>query len=142
MPNLRPKLIYDNYSSLKGRGTQMAFERLKRDLEVEYRKYGDNNSYILLGDLHAYFESINHECVYQDYTDIFVIDDPKILYLLMDFIDAFGEDSLGLGSQVSQITAVFYPNKIDHFAHEQLKIGEYGRYMDDFRLIQIIWYIA
>lgn len=135
MPNLRPKLIYDNYSSLKGRGTQMAFERLKRDLEVEYRKYRDNNSYILLGDLHAYFESINHECVYQDYTDIFVIDNPKILYLLMDFIDAFGEDSLGLGSQVSQITAVYYPNKIDHVIQEQLKIDEYGRYMDDFRLI-------
>lgn len=135
LPNLRPKLVYDNYSSLKGRGTQMAFERLKCDLEQEYRRYGDNQSYILLGDLHSYFESINHECVYQDYSDIFIIDDPKALYLLMDFIDAFGDVSLGLGSQVSQLTAVFYPNKIDHTIQEQLKIKGYGRYMDDFRLI-------
>lgn len=135
IPTLRPKLIYDNYSSLKNRGTRMAFERLKCDLQREFRQWGDNESWILVGDLHAYFESINHECVYDDYTGIFIINDPKVLYLLMDFVDAFGDVSLGLGSQVSQITAVFYPNHIDHRIKEQFHIKRYGRYMDDFRLI-------
>lgn len=53
----------------------------------------------------------------------------------MDFIDAFSDRSLGLGPQVSQMTAVFYPNRIDHYIKEQFKIRGYGRYMDDFYLI-------
>lgn len=53
----------------------------------------------------------------------------------MDFVDAFGEVSLGLGSQVSQMTAMYYPNDIDHYIKEQLKIKGYGRYNDDFFLI-------
>lgn len=46
-------------------------------------------------------------------------------------IYAFGVKGLGLGSQVSQISAVFYPNSIDHFIKDKLKIKTYGRYMDD-----------
>jgi hypothetical protein len=33
------------------------------------------------------------------------------------------------------MTAVFYPNRIDHYIKEQLRIRGYGRYMDDFYLI-------
>jgi len=46
-------------------------------------------------------------------------------------IYAFGNKGLGLGSQVSQISAVFYPNSVDHFIKDKLGIKTYGRYMDD-----------
>jgi len=39
--------------------------------------------------------------------------------------------SLGLGSQISQITAVAYPNFVDHFVKQKLRIRFYSRYMDD-----------
>lgn len=135
VPVLRPKLIYDTYSSLPERGTRRAFERLKCQLEREFRKWGDNKSYIVVSDLHAYFKSVNHGRVYEQHSKVFRRNEPKILYLTMDFIDAFGEKSLGLGSQVSQITAAYYPNDIDHFIKEQLKIKGYGRYNDDFFMI-------
>ena len=77
---------------------------------------------------------MDHDVVFREYNRIFGYD-PDIVDLIMDFVDAFGEKSLGLGSQVSQMTAVFYPNQIDHFIKEQLKIKGYGRYMDDFYLI-------
>lgn len=134
VPVLRKKLIYDNAASLKGRGTRFALDRLKVHLWRYFRKYGTNEGYIAVGDLHAYFDSILHGPVYEKYKKIFAYD-PRITYLTMDFIDAFGDKSLGLGSQVSQMTAVFYPNDIDHFVKEQLKIKGYGRYMDDFYLI-------
>ena len=88
----------------------------------------------MIGDLHSYFDSIDHDVVFREYSKIFGYD-PDLVNLTMDFIDAFGEKSLGLGSQVSQMTAVFYPNRIDHYIKEQLKIRGYGRYMDDFYLI-------
>lgn len=134
VPVLRPKLIYDNDASLKDRGTHFALKRLKVHLWKYYREHGSNDGYILMGDLHSYFDSVDHDVVFREYSRIFGYD-PDIVNLTMDFIDAFGVKSLGLGSQVSQMTAVFYPNRIDHYIKEQLKIKGYGRYMDDFYLI-------
>lgn len=134
VPTLRPKLIYDNAASLKDRGTHFALKRLKVHLWKYYRAHGSNDGYILVCDLHSYFDSVNHDIVFREYLKIFGYD-PDIMDLIMDFIDAFGVRSLGLGSQVSQMTAVFHPNRIDHCIKEQLKIKGYGRYMDDFYLI-------
>lgn len=134
VPVLRPKLIYDNAASLEDRGTRFALNRLKVHLWRYYRKHGSNEGYILVADLHSYFDSVQHKPIFEEYSRIFSYD-PDIVNLTMDFIDAFGDQSLGLGSQVSQITAVFYPNRIDHFIKEQLKIEGYERYNDDFYLI-------
>lgn len=134
VPALRPKLIYDNAASLKDRGTHFALKRLKVHLWRYYREHGMNDGYILTADLHSYFDSVDHDVVFREYSQIFR-HDPDIVNLIMDFVDAFGYKSLGLGSQVSQITAVYYPNRIDHYIKEQLKIKGYGRYMDDFYLI-------
>lgn len=134
VPALRPKLIYDNAASLKDRGTHFALKRLKVHLWRYYREHGTNDGYILTADLHSYFDSVDHDVVFREYSQIFR-HDPDIVNLIMDFVDAFGYKSLGLGSQVSQITAVYYPNRIDHYIKEQLKIKGYGRYMDDFYLI-------
>nr|DAO33877.1 MAG TPA: hypothetical protein [Caudoviricetes sp.] len=134
VPTLRPKLIYDNAASLKDRGTLFALKRLKVHLWKYYREHGTNDGYILTGDLHSYFDSIDHDVIFREYGKIFAYD-PDIVNLIMDFVDAFGDKSLGLGSQVSQMTAVYYPNRIDHYIKEQLKVKGYGRYMDDFYLI-------
>lgn len=134
VPVLRPKLIYDNAASLKDRGTHFALKRLKVHLCRYFRANKTNEGFVLVGDLHSYFDSVDHDVIFREYGRIFGYD-PDLVDLTMDFIDAFGEKSLGLGSQVSQMTAVFYPNRIDHYIKEQLKIRGYGRYMDDFYLI-------
>jgi hypothetical protein len=55
---------------------------------------------------------------------------------LSDFITIFeGGKGLGLGSQPSQICAIFFPSGLDHFIKERLGIKFYGRYMDDLYLI-------
>ncbi len=43
--------------------------------------------------------------------------------------------SLGLGSQSSQLFALLALNEVDHFIKEELHIKYYGRYMDDIYLI-------
>ena len=56
---------------------------------------------------------------------------------MWNFIQAFGpEKSLGLGSEVSQICAVFFPNKVDHFIKEKLRIKYYGRYSQRQKLFE------
>ena len=50
-------------------------------------------------------------------------------------LEHFGSRGLGLGSEISQITAIYYPTDLDHYIKEQLKIKGYSRYMDDSYLI-------
>lgn len=62
--------------------------------------------------------------------------DERVMALFRNFVSVFGAGkSLGLGSQVSQIAAIFYPNRLDHFIKERLRLKYYGRYMDDLYII-------
>ncbi len=132
-PLIEPRLIYDNSASLPGKGTAFALRRLRKHLWQHYQKHGRTGG-ILLMDYSNYFGSIDHQILLQMLRD--VIEDNRIYQLTKHFIDCFdGDVGLGLGSEVSQICAIFYPNKIDHYIKENLGIKGYGRYMDDSYII-------
>ena len=80
-------------------------------------------------DFSKFFDRISHDLLKQLLSDVY--SDARILKLLFYFIDQFGVDGLGLGSQISQILALSAADKLDHFIKQQLHIREYGRYMDD-----------
>lgn len=132
MPALSHNLIMDNGASQKGKGTKFALDRLVQHLRWHYRRYG-KEGYILLIDFKSYFDNINHSILKEYYRQYFK--DEKILKLTDDFVDAFGEKGLGLGSETSQIHAIAYPNTIDHFIKDQCGVKCYGRYMDDSYII-------
>ena len=129
VPLLTHNLIYDNGASLKGKGIAFSIERVKQHLRCYYNKYHSNDGYILLYDFSNYFGSINHDKLYE-VIDPFILDE-RCRKLYHHLVDAFGDVGLGLGSQVSQISAVAFPNKIDqHFVHSK-NVESYARYMDD-----------
>ena len=133
VPVLSRSLIYDNGASLEGKGISFARDRLKHHLHQYYRRTGSNAGYVLLMDFSGYFDNIMHGPVYDILLRAF--DDPRIFTLCRYFIEPFGEKSLGIGSQVSQILAVSYRSSIDHYVKEVLRVKEYGCYMDDCYLI-------
>lgn len=96
-------------------------------LHKHYRRYG-NEGYILLYDFTNYFGSIPHDKLFE-LVDPKIHDD-RIRKLYHQLIDAFDE-GLGLGSQVSQISAVYFANEIDHFFKDKMGIKGYARFMDD-----------
>ena len=85
--------------------------------------------HILLIDFKSYFANIAHGPLKEIVARSF--DDPRIVKLTHDLIDACGEKGLGLGSEPNQILAVAFPSAIDHFVTEMLGVEGYGRYMDD-----------
>lgn len=135
IPILEASLIYDNGASIKGKGIHFALRRLIEHLRRFYRTNGNSNAgYALLIDFAKFFDNIDHEILLQQLRTR--IKDERIITLIKQFISAFGEGkSLGLGSEVSQICAVYYPSRLDHFIKEKLKVKYYGRYMDDMYLI-------
>lgn len=125
--------IYDNCACQIGKGTQFAMKRLKQHLGKFYRANKSNDGYVLKCDIHHFFESINHDVLKAELRRR--IDDDWACNMVNDIVDSFGAKGIGLGSQVSQLVALMYLDKLDHFIKERLKIRYYVRYMDDFILI-------
>jgi retron-type reverse transcriptase len=127
-------IIHDNGASIKGKGLQFAIKRLITHLSRFYREHQSNNGYALIVDFKGFFDNIDYAVLFQLLDS--QIHDSRVRELTRRFIAVFGDGkSLGLGSQVSQIAAVFYPNHLDHYIKEILRIKYYGRYMDDLYLI-------
>jgi hypothetical protein len=134
VPILSSGLIYDNGASLKGKGVHFALKRFITHLSRFYKQHNSNAGYALLIDFSKFFDTIDHRILF--YLLGKKIRDRRIQSLIKKFVSVFGDGkSLGLGSQISQICAVFYPNMLDHFIKETLRVKFYGRYMDDLYLI-------
>lgn len=132
-PLIEPKLIYDNGASREGKGSQFAIERLRQHLATHYRKYRTQGGILTL-DLHDYFNSISHDLLKRMLR--IAIEDDELYRQTIYFIDCFdGDVGIGLGSEISQICAIYYPSLLDHYIKEKLHIKGYGRYMDDMYLI-------
>ncbi|MBQ8465284.1 MAG: RNA-directed DNA polymerase [Alphaproteobacteria bacterium] len=127
-PAYSKSLIYDNSASQKGKGVKFAIDRMVTALRRHYKRYGCEG-YALLVDFKGYFENINHAELKRLYR--LKLKDERIIKLTDNFIDAYGTKGLGLGSETSQMHAIFYPNEIDHAITEGCKDVVYGRYMDD-----------
>ena len=132
-PLLSKRLIYDNGATLKGKGLSFALKRTKCHLQRYWRKYG-TGGYVLTFDFSKFFDSIDHERLKSKIAKLTT--DTDIFDLYCQLIDNFGQKGLGLGSQISQISALFYLSDIDHAIKERLKCKYYLRYMDDGFIIE------
>ena len=129
IPHLTRSLIHDNGANVKDKGIHFAVNRLKRHLRQHFKLRG-RDGYVLLIDFKGYFENILHEPLLDIYNRAFG-EDKKLVELAMLFVYAFGDYGLGLGSETSQINAISYSSRNDHYIKEVLRCKHYGRYMDD-----------
>jgi len=134
VPILSSSLIHDNGASVKGKGVHFALRRLILHMTRFYRESGSNDGYALQIDFSKFFDNVDHGTLFALLDGR--IRDERVLGMTKAFVGTFGDGkSLGMGSQVSQICAIFYPDRLDHFVKEILHVKYYGRYMDDLYLI-------
>ena len=133
VPLLSRSFIYDNGASLKNKGYTFSIRRTETHLHKYYHHHFNNNGYVLLFDFSKFFDTIQHDICFNIINN--AISDQDLQNVAKDFINAFGDIGLGLGSQISQILALASVNSLDHFIKEKLHIKYYGRYMDDGYLI-------
>ena len=132
LPILKRTLIYDNGASLKGKGTNFTRKRLIHHL-TSYRLHHGLEGYVLLIDFSKYFDNIPHDLLIKFLSKY--IKDERVLNICKLAINEFGDIGLGLGAQISQILAIFFPSIIDHYFKDILSEKYYGRYMDDSYII-------
>lgn len=124
--------ITDNCACLRSRGVDYTLNRLTAHLRRHYNKYGADG-WVLKCDIYHYFESIRHDVAKAAVAKR--VKDKQVLCRVYEIIDSFGEQGLGLGSQVSQLIALAVLDDLDHYIKERLRVKHYIRYMDDFVLI-------
>ena len=129
VPLLSHFLIHDNGASMKDKGISFTLKRLQLHLKSFYNECNTNKGYILLYDFSDYFGSIDHDKLYELVDPL--IQDKRSKKLYHHLIDAFGSIGLGLGSQVSQISAVAFATPIDNALQQCPYSKSYARYMDD-----------
>lgn len=131
IPLLSKSLIYDCGATLKNKGIAFTRNRLHGMINKSLRTNSVDKLYVLTLDIHHYFDSINHN------TLIKLLKDKKkislsLLNIIEQIINSNHKDvGLGLGSQISQICALYYLSELDHIIKEQFHIKYYIRYMDD-----------
>lgn len=125
--------IYDNYACQTGKGTTFARKRMKVMFLKAYRMWG-TNAYAYTFDIRNFFGSTPHNVAKAAVGKR--IRDDWAKQMVFQTIDSMsGEAGIGLGSEESQFIEIAVLDGIDHFIKEKLKVKLYGRYMDDFVII-------
>lgn len=134
IPILKNHLIYDNSASIPGRGISFARKRILTHLHKYYSTNKTNEGYILQLDFSKFFDTIDHELLIKEFKKY--ITQPDVIYLIETFINAFPNDKgVGIGSEISQIAGILFPNRIDQYCKTVKGCKYYGRYMDDIYII-------
>ena len=135
VPQLTKSLIYDNYASLKDRGTSFARKRMDVLLHKYINKYG-SDGYILQVDINKYFDSIDHN-ILKELIHKRIYESKEIMNLIDYIIDTSSktDKGLNLGSEAPQMFAIYYLSPLDNYIKTVKGVKYYGRYMDDMFII-------
>lgn len=135
-PLIAPKLIFDNYASQHGKGTDLARNRLEKFLKKYWNTYHTNEGYELRCDIKSYFGTIDRDTLFEMIKRL-PMDEGclEINWILIYSHKPEKKSGVCIGFHSMQWMAVYYMNGLDHFIKENLHIKWYGRYNDDFYLI-------
>lgn len=133
IPATENKLIYDNGASRQGKGITFARKRLIVHLRKFYNENKSNEGYILQLDFKKFFDSIPHDILKENFKNLLTPDEYNFFASLIDTFE--GENGVGIGSQISQVSGIYYPTRLDSYFKIVKGVKYYGRYMDDTYII-------
>lgn len=122
--------IFDSYGCRKLKGSHRAVDKLQSFM----RNKENQNAFILQLDIKRFYYSIDRNILKTLIEK--KIKDKEFVNLIMTFAkDGNNEKGVPIGNLLSQLLALIYLNKLDHYIKRELKIKYYLRYVDDFILI-------
>jgi len=120
--------IDTSFACRKGGGTHKASLYTQKEL----RKYSSELYFVKL-DIRKFFYSIDRDILQKLFTE--KIKDQRFLRIMNAFTLMDSPKGIPIGNLLSQIYALIYLNKLDHYVKRELKVKSYVRYVDDFVLI-------
>lgn len=164
-PLFEPLFIEDSYSCRAGKGTHYGVQRMMEKMRKCRQDNLGSPVYVLKLDIQGYFMNINRQRLYEKIIAVVAeakIDYGLVDYLLKEIIfndptrgcrmkgcrsdwnglppsKSLFNSPLGCGLPIGNLTSQLFSNAylsaLDDFVTKELKIEHYGRYVDDFYLI-------
>ncbi len=113
-----------SYGSIPGRGCHKGMRAIKKWIS----RGGKDCKYCLKMDIRKYFDSIPHDIYLANLRKI--IHDERIMQVIEEITGVIPR-GIALGFYLSQWTANWYLQGLDHYIKEKLRAKYYIRYMDD-----------
>lgn len=151
-PLFEKQFIFDSYACRIGKGTHFGVKRIKKFLQANHSFVTNNQPiYFLKCDIARFFPSIDWEILLGIISRSILC--PKTSSLIRKIVTihkvlqpsmnkgadevVFTKQKKGLpiGNLTSQLFANIYLNELDRYLKTELKVRWYGRYMDDFVII-------
>lgn len=128
-PHLERRMVFDSYACRAGKGQHAAVARAK----AFQRRY----AWFLKLDVRAFFASVRHEVALAALER--VVKDREVVRLARTILRGpLDEPDTGVGLPLGTLTSQWLANlvldRVDHLVKDELRIGGYVRYMDDFAL--------
>jgi retron-type reverse transcriptase len=126
-PALERRFIAHSFSCQVGKGTTAAREHV--------RKLVNKRRYVLKCDVRKFFDSIDHACLLERLRTGIDCDGAfRLARRIIEGHAATPGRGLPIGNLTSQLWGNFMLDEMDHWITEELRIGAYARYTDDFLL--------
>lgn len=125
MPKIKTHIIYDNGSSVKGRGLDFQRKRFEVHLRRYYKEYGANG-YILFGDFSKFYDNMQHNVVRKQLLDLLGYDE-YLDWLITLILDGFKIDASGMSDEEYRLAKYGIFNKIEYrkMANSKIKNKRY-----------------
>jgi RNA-directed DNA polymerase len=124
-PHFERRQIAHSYASRQGKGTYAALNQALRNTCA--------NTYFLKMDVRKYFDSLSHQVMNDQLGRMFK--DKRLLGVFETIIGTCHNGGPGRGVPIGNLTSQYLANhylaEADLFAHQELGIRAYVRYMDD-----------
>ena len=124
-PIFNSTFVDQSYACRKGNGTHKAADYAQEALQVANR-----GSYTLKMDIRKFFYRIDRDTLRTMIER--KIKDRRFVDVMMLFADHGEPVGIPIGNLLSQMYALIYLNRLDHFIKRDLKACRYCRYVDDF----------
>lgn len=121
VPQLTPKLIYDNGASIKGKGVSFTRARFERHLHQLYHMDNSNSGWILFVDFSKYYDNIRHDTLINDVGN--VIKDEYVMWLYSHIVKNSRVDVSDLNQdEIAELDTGVY-DSISFFKEHHKKSG-------------------
>ena len=126
-PVLEKRFIAHSFSCQIGKGTSAAREHV--------RKLVNRHRFVLKCDVRKFFDSIHHASLLERLHSVIECDGVyELVRRIVGSHAATPGQGLPIGNLTSQLWGNFMLDDMDHWITEELRIGAYARYTDDFLL--------
>lgn len=116
LPEVIPRLIYDNGASVKGKGNDFGRRRFEEHVHQHYQQRGDNGGYVMFGDFSKYFDNLRHDVLKSMYRPL--IPDDSEYAMLCAVLDSFRPDVSYMSDEEYAGAMETVYNSLEHIGYD------------------------